>query len=644
MRFIAISLMVLALAAGCAGGGQTEMKVYLVKKEIAATPGSASFLAVQVDLPRHHHIYGNPKGPGTGLPTSVTAKGPKDIVFQQARFLKPKKFYFPGEREFTWGYDNTTRIFLPFMVSEKAVVGEKKIAVFFDSLLCNDSASSEPASCIRKQYNLDAVVTVVSDVTRITPWDEGILKEFRSSFEGHDEAEATGYESGDAPSVQSPIPDDLAFSPRYMDRAVAGILQAILFGILAGIILNVMPCVLPVVSLKVMHFIQIAGSSRRRAFSLGAMFSLGILTVFAILAALAAFFGYRWGGLFQHREFLIAMTAVVFALGLSLAGLYTLPVPGFAGGLSGPSTGGYADAFVKGMVATLLATPCSGPLLGGTLAWAMTQTPLVIAVIFMSVGVGMALPYLILTAWPRMLRILPKPGEWVKVFEGIMFFLLMFTVVYLLSVFDRETVVPMVLFLSIVALGLWQYGIFANPAKSRVSRVLSTVALAGIIAGGYLVSFHVFSNQEEISPEETKPFSVQRVLANRQEGRVSVVNFTAAWCPNCKLVEHTALRAGKVAEAFSGAGVDYMVADITKANPDAEWLMKKLGSHSIPLLAVMPAGDGFTSPILLRDIYSAGDVLKALDMARSRAPSVEKVHFELNVPKDERKGDITPEE
>jgi len=99
-----------------------------------------------------------------------------------------------------------------------------------------------------------------------------------------------------------------------------------------------------------------------------------------------------------------------------------------------------------------------------------------------------------------------------------------------------------------------------------------------------------------------------------------------------------------VAEAFSGAGVDYMVADITKANPDAEWLMKKLGSHSIPLLAVMPAGDGFTSPILLRDIYSAGDVLKALDMARSRAPSVEKVHFELNVPKDERKGDITPEE
>ena len=634
MRFIAISIMAIALSAGCADGGQTEMKVYLVKQEIAATPGSASFFAVQVDLPRHHHIYGNPKGPGTGLPTSVTAKGPKDIVFQQARFLKPKKFYFPGEREFTWGYDDRTRIFLPFTVSEKATAGEKRIAIFFDSLLCNDSASSGPASCIRKQYHLDAVVSVVSDVAQIAPWDEGILKEYRTSFAGHDETEAVGKASGGAPPAQSPFPDDLAFAPRYLDRAVAGILQAILFGILAGIVLNVMPCVLPVVSLKVMHFIQIAGSNRRRAFSLGAMFSLGILTVFAILAALAAFFGYRWGGLFQHKAFLVVMTAVVFALGLSLAGVYAIPLPGFVGGIHAPSTRAHADAFVKGMIATLLATPCSGPLLGGTLAWAMTQTPLVIAVIFMSVGVGMALPYLILTAWPRMLQILPKPGEWVKVFEGIMFFLLMFTVVYLLSVFDRESVVPMVLFLTTTALGLWQYGIFANPARSRLSRALSTLALAAIIAGGYLLSFHFLYNQEEISRTETKPFSVQRIHANWREGRVSVVNFTAAWCPNCKLVEHTALRDSGVEQALSAAGVDYMVADITKANPDAEWMMKKLGSHSIPLLAVMPAGDGFTSPILLRDIYSAGDVRKALDMAHPAASTTEKARFEINLPKN----------
>jgi len=201
-----------------------------------------------------------------------------------------------------------------------------------------------------------------------------------------------------------------------------------------------------------------------------------------------------------------------------------------------------------------------------------------------------------------------------------------------------------VLFLTTIALGLWQYGIFADPAKSRVSRALSTLALAAIIAGGYLLSFHVFHNQEEISQTETKSFSVQRMLDNRRAGRVSVVNFTAAWCPNCKLVEHAALRDSGVGQALSAAGVDYMVADITKANPDAEWMMKKLGSHSIPLLAVMPAGNGFTSPLLLRDIYSAGDVLKALDMARSAASITEKARFEINLPMNERKGHITPEE
>jgi thiol:disulfide interchange protein DsbD len=274
----------------------------------------------------------------------------------------------------------------------------------------------------------------------------------------------------------------------------------------------------------------------------------------------------------------------------------------------------YTDAFIKGIVATLLATPCSGPFLGGTLAWTLTRPPEVIFVIFLSVGAGMALPYMLLALNPSLLRLLPKPGIWMNNFEKAMGFLLMFTVVYLLGIIDDYGRMGLILFLLFLSLGLWQFGTFGSIISERWKRIVSFIILLIIAAAGYGLSFNYFYKDKVLSYEKIS-FSTDRILQNRDKGIITVLEYTADWCPNCSLVEKLALQSDEVQKIFSRDDIEFMVADITVSNPEAESLMARLGSKSIPLLAVFPPGSGFMSPLCLRDIYSSDDVVSAVEKA-----------------------------
>jgi thiol:disulfide interchange protein len=593
-----------------------EMNVYPMQKEAVAAQGSDSFIVVQVEIPRRSHIYGNPKGPGIGKPTELSVTASKDIVFGKARYQKPKKYFFPGEKDFVWGYEHDTRIFLPFKVSEKAVTGSHEITVIFDSLLCSDAGSDGESFCVPKIFNFKSSIRVLPKGMAGTLYGQVILEEYGNSSEPEQDISNIQRNGNGTAAIQTSLPSDLKFSPRYIERTVTGLFQAVLFGIIAGLLLNFMPCVLPVVSLKVMGFIQHAGKSRKDLFLLGLIFSLGIITSFTVLAALAAFFGYQWGGLFQYRAFLVAMTGIVFALALSLFGVYTINIPSFAGRTAHHEGNHYGDAFLKGLLATLLATPCSGPFLGGTLAWTLTQSPGVVFLIFICIGAGMALPYMILTINPVFLKYIPKPGEWLVTFEKVMAFFLVFTVVYLIGVLDNASTMPMIAFLGFIALGFWQYGIYGSPVQAPWKRLTSIIALIGIIVTGYLVSFEYLYSTKKESPLSKNQFSVERFLGNRDSAKISVIEFTADWCPNCKLVDKATLQSDRVVSALRAPSVDFMVADITGKNGSAERLMQLFKSQAIPLLAIVPPGEGFSRPIILRDIYSEEDVLKALHTAR----------------------------
>lgn len=194
---------------------------------------------------------------------------------------------------------------------------------------------------------------------------------------------------------------DETFAVVRTQRQIGGLAAALGFGFLAGLILNVMPCVLPVVSLKIYGFVKQAGEDRGRVRLLGLAFGAGILFVFLILASLAAYAGLGWGQQFQSDKFLVAMVALMVAFALGMFDVYTIQLPGLVGNVEAAAAQreGVAGSFAKGALATLLATPCSGPFLGATLAYALTQPPAVIFAIFASIGVGMAFPYVLL-AWP----------------------------------------------------------------------------------------------------------------------------------------------------------------------------------------------------------------------------------------------------
>lgn len=552
-------------AAGAAASPE-ELSITCSSAPEQVSPGSSGELRVLIRVPAGSHIYANPKGDGTGKPTTISAEA-DGITFGKAKYPQGRPSKNIGEDETVYIYEGEVEITLPFTTNASAAAGKRNIALRTDALACTDT------TCTPVSIKTDAAITITGE------------------------------------NIPQPI---------YIEATGIGSLPiAIILGLLAGFILNFMPCVLPVVSLKVLSFARHAGESRGQLLATGASFAAGILASFVLLACLAAFAGFGWGSLFQHKPFLIGMTAIVFALGLSLLGVFTLNVPSFAGKAeAGIQRQNIAGAFCRGALATLLATPCSGPFLGGVLAWALASGSAATFAVFTSIGVGMAAPYVLLSAFPALIGKLPRSGTWIITFEQIMGFLLMGTTVYLLSIFTDGDMLPMIAFLLFVAAGVSVWGKWGGAQNSKNKRVIAFAAATCMLMCGLWFSFGFLAKPERtsitLSNEQT--FSLNKLKSARDAGKITVVKFTAKWCPNCKLAE-TALAAPEVQSKIVELGAELVTADITTTFPEAEDYMQSLGSRSIPFLAVLPSGENFTRPVCLRDIYTKSDVLRALEQA-----------------------------
>jgi thiol:disulfide interchange protein DsbD len=479
------------------------------------SPNSEGYLVLHVEIPRGSHIYGNPHGPGTGKPTVFSVPPVQDIVIENARYLPAKKYKSPDDRDFVWIYEGSTKFFFPVKVNASAAQGVRKLTINIEGLLCTDS------SCMPWEQTVKAEVRIVREATSKRPYGH----EYAVSAPGSESTDEGSASADNGISDGNALLEGIQLLPRHVSGVgVTGVLQALVFGILAGLLLNFMPCVLPVVSIKILGFVRQAGEEKSIVVKSGLLFALGILTVFGVLAGLAAFLGYGWGGLFQKTGFLVAMISVVFVLALSMFDVFTIHVPALAGKAAAGTKNTLTDAYIKGVLATFLATPCSGPFLGGTLAWAMMQPPLVIFLVFISVGAGMALPYIVLSGYPALLRFIPKPGEWMVTLERVMGFLLLGTVVYLAGILESAALVPTLWFLMFLLAGFWQYGTYGALHRECKIRVISLASLIAIVACGYLLSFHVmYGGRGDAAEIGTSGFSVNRLLHNRESGTISVV-------------------------------------------------------------------------------------------------------------------------
>ena len=297
---------------------------------------------------------------------------------------------------------------------------------------------------------------------------------------------------------------------------------------IAGLILNVMPCVLPVIGLKVLSFVQQAGENPRRVLLLNLVFAAGIICVFLLLAAFAAFMGLGWGGLFESQAFTIVMVTVVFAFGLSFLGVWEIPIPGFvAAGGHGKAAQqeGYMGAFLKGILTTLLATPCSGPLLIPAVTWAIAQPPAITFLTFLALGLGMAFPFILIGFRPSLVSWLPKPGEWMETFKQLMGFVMVATAVFFFNPISDKYEMPVLAFLVFVGLACWMAGRISLLQEFPVRMRKWAAALLVLGLGGF-VAFYLMVPQHEL---EWQPYSQATLSEKIAEGNVVFVDFTADW-------------------------------------------------------------------------------------------------------------------
>lgn len=416
----------------------------------------------------------------------------------------------------------------------------------------------------------------------------------------------------------------------------------LLLAFLGGMILNIMPCVLPVIALKILGFVKQSGENPGHVRFLGFVYTSGVLTSFALLAGFvlavqASGKTATWGMQFQNPVFLVAMTTLVTLVALNLFGVFEVTLQGnvmnTASNLA--SREGPGGAFFNGVFTTVLATPCVAPLLAAALGFAFGQPPLVLLLLFLTAGLGLATPYLLLSLQPRWLKFLPKPGNWMVTFKTLMGFPMLATAIWLLSLapahFGEAGVFWLGLFLVCVSIAAWIFGRYVQTGRGR--RGWSWGWIGATLVGGYVVILEsqlhwrsppavAGAADGPVQPGDIawKPWSPDAVAQARAAGHPVLVDFTATWCVNCQVNKALAIEVSAVKELLAAHQVVTLKADNTREDPAIAAELRRFGRAGVPMVLVYPANPALP-PKLLPTLLTEGIVLEALNWAVSGGQS-----------------------
>jgi len=427
------------------------------------------------------------------------------------------------------------------------------------------------------------------------------------------------------PAVQVRIPfarEAAAPSESPTAEVPRSLIFIVLSAFAGGMILNLMPCVFPVISLKILGFVKQAGENPRIVWQHGLVFAAGVVVSFwllagALIAIRASGAGIGWGFQLQSPTAIIALCLVFFTLALNLFGVFELGLSLTSAGGSVVQKQGWTGSFFSGFLATVIATPCTAPFMGVALGYALTQPPVIAFIVFTSLALGMAFPYLLLSRFPSLLKALPRPGAWMETMKQIMGFFLLATVVWLFWVLaalvtpnSLTWVVASFLFAGI---GAWTLGKWDVLHKSTAVRWRGRIAGLAFLAGGaYLAISHIESaGADKTAQGAWEVFSPERVAALKAEGKPFFIDFTAKWCLTCQVNKLTVLRTGDIMQAFRDKGVTLLYADWTDENEIIAAELAKFGRQSVPVYALY-TGKG-TEPSLLPELLTKKIVIDALN-------------------------------
>jgi len=378
-----------------------------------------------------------------------------------------------------------------------------------------------------------------------------------------------------------------------------------------GIILNIMPCVLPVISLKIISFVQHSQDSKGQTFKLGLWFALGILiSMWGLTAATLAvqFAGHQigWGFQFQSPAYVLAMITLCLLITLNLFGVFEVLFFPTASTMQLAQKSGVSGAFFNGVLAVVLATPCTAPFMGAALGFAFVQPAWVIILIFTAIGLGLATPYVILSAFPSLLKFLPKPGAWMNTAKQFLGFPMLATAIWLIWVFNaqqgRDATTLVLFFLLVVSFGFWIYGKFQVTGKQSGFLIALLITLVGFLT---LVIPALKTNPEkpgENTVSSSLKWSPQRVQEALKNGQAVFVDFTADWCLSCKVNERAVLKTEEIQDLFKDKDVLFLIADWTSYNPQITATLKEFGRSGVPLYLYYPPG--LSQPVILPEVLT----------------------------------------
>jgi thiol:disulfide interchange protein DsbD len=405
---------------------------------------------------------------------------------------------------------------------------------------------------------------------------------------------------------------------------VLGFFSALLLALVGGVILNLMPCVFPVLSIKALSLISHAHHSAREIRRQGYVYTLGVLASFALLALVLILLKagggqIGWGFQFQSPIFVLLVAYLLFAVGLSLSGVFFIGGAVTGVGSSLTEKPGYIGSFFTGVLATVVATPCTAPFMAAALGYAVAQPPFKLLAIFLSLGLGLALPYLMLSCWPRLQHWLPRPGLWMERAKQFLAFPMYAAAIWLVWVLVQQVGINAVIValggMLLIAIAAWLYDCTrATQGSGRWLGNISTLALVllAIGMGASSVNSPVNAAQKTASTEVNwEPYSDQRLHSLLMEGTPVFLNFTASWCISCLVNERVALSTEAVKKQFEQQGIVYLKGDWTNRDPQITAFLKKFNRSGVPLYVFYPAGKA-DSPIELPQILTPDIVIAAV--------------------------------
>jgi thiol:disulfide interchange protein DsbD len=417
----------------------------------------------------------------------------------------------------------------------------------------------------------------------------------------------------------------MSTEPAAASPSLSAILQAVVLAVLGGIILNLMPCVFPVLSIKVLALIEQAGCSRAELGRHGGAYTGGVLLAFVALGA--ALVGVRaagtevgWGFQLQSPLTVALLAYLLLAMALSLSGVFHLgsSLQGVGQGLT--RRPGLAGSFFAGVLAAVVATPCTAPFMASAVGFALTQPAGVALAVILALGLGLALPFLVLTLMPRLIGRLPRPGRWMETLRQLLAFPVYATVAWLMWVLAQQVgpagLLGALAGLVLVGLAAWSLNAVqtAGDWGRRAAAGMLAASLGGI--GVAMVGLNgdrvppdsgVLQSASDAGYERFTQARLDELLAAR---RPVFVNMTAAWCITCLVNERTALSSESVRRAFAAKNITHLKGDWTNRNPEITRMLEKHGRSGVPLY-LLYAGSG--EPVVLPQVLTPAAVLGEID-------------------------------